>query len=310
MHPATQHLLTTSVALTLAAGLNLAANATDLRLAELAGGTNRLEEIPATAPAVVQHSNFELMNELEKLRQEVRRLRGELEQQAHQLEQAQKRQQKTLSEFDKRLRVTEGGSPKDAGNTLAVPVAADDDQTTPAGEPTAVTSVPSATPSHTPTPTVATVNPSKAAAPEPTQGPTVAGTAASHAPGLEQEAYDQSFNLLKLGRYDESISGFKGFLKDYPSSKYTDSALYWLGETYYVKNQYELAIAEYSRLVKDHPTSQRLTQALLKIGYSYHELGRTEQAIETLEGLRQRHPSSTAARLAEERLRRIKLEQQ
>ncbi|MBI2970470.1 MAG: tetratricopeptide repeat protein, partial [Gammaproteobacteria bacterium] len=54
-----------------------------------------------------------------------------------------------------------------------------------------------------------------------------------------------------------------------------------------------------------YPDSQKLTDALLKVGYSFHELGRIDEAKQQLEDLKQRFPGTTAARLAEERLRKI-----
>ena len=57
-----------------------------------------------------------------------------------------------------------------------------------------------------------------------------------------------------------------------------------------------------------YPESQKLTHALLKVGYSYHELGKIPEAKASLEDLKLRYPGTTAARLADERLQRIRLE--
>ncbi len=257
-------------------------------------GSDRIEEIPAAPSNTEQQpANFSLLNEMQRLREEVRTLRGELENEAHTVDVLQKRQQKWQGEIDKRIRALES-----TNGTSAEPAPAKDEAALPVSPDKAVKPDDEAKGN-------AAASPSPAPKTEGGDNPPVAASG-----GNEQDTYDDAFNLLKLGRYDESIAGFNTFLSQFPESHYADSAKYWLGETYYVKRQYEPVIAAYERLAKDHPTSQRITQALLKIGYSYHELGQTDKAVETLEGLRQRYPSSTAARLAEERLRRIKLERQ
>jgi tol-pal system protein YbgF len=127
-------------------------------------------------------------------------------------------------------------------------------------------------------------------------------------PGAEQAAYNTAFNLLKAGQYDQAIAAFNSFLIKYPNSDYAANAQYWLGETYYVMRKFEPAIKAYTTLTRLYSDSPKYTHALLKIGYSYHELGQIERAKTSLEDLKNRHPDTTAARLAEERLQRIRLE--
>jgi tol-pal system protein YbgF len=128
-------------------------------------------------------------------------------------------------------------------------------------------------------------------------------------PANEKGSYQEAFTLLKAGNYDESIVGFKTFLAQDPNSTYADNAQYWLGEAYYVKAQYETAINEYSVLIQNYPESKKLTHAMLKIGYSYDELGMIDPARASLQDLIKRYPGTTAARLAEERLQRMALQQ-
>ena len=111
--------------------------------------------------------------------------------------------------------------------------------------------------------------------------------------------------MLKAGQYDESITAFTDFLQQYPNSQYADNAQYWLGETYYVKRQFEQAVIEYRKLMERYPASKKRSHAMLKIGYSLHELGEINRARAVLEDLRNRYSGTTAARLAEDRLQRI-----
>ena len=119
------------------------------------------------------------------------------------------------------------------------------------------------------------------------------------------QAYRDAFGLLKAGKYDESIEAFNLFLLDHPNSEYADNAQYWLGETYFVKQEYTAAIDEYRKLITNFPASKKQSHAMLKIGYSYQRLGELENAQAVLKDLQTRYPGTTAARLAAERIQQI-----
>jgi len=144
---------------------------------------------------------------------------------------------------------------------------------------------------------------------EPSTEALLANAPATDVPENPDQAYDAAFNALKVGKYDDAIAQFNNFLVSYPDSARADSAQYWLGEAYYVNKQYDPAIMEYQKLVNAYPTSQKVSQAMLKIGFCQNELGQLEQARATLEEVKQRFPGTTSARMAEDRLQRMRLEQ-
>src|SRR5918992_4294263 len=243
---------------------------------------------------------LDLQNQIAGLEREIKRLRGELEEQTHRLEQLGKRQRDHYLDIDQRLQTLEGGEvarkPAESGapSSTAAPL-----ETLPSSTPEDTR--PGAATDMGETPGPAAKLPSAA---PPAKSTTTLATAAPP----EHEAYQQAFDLLKSGRYDESLTAFNDFLIKYPNSNYADNAQYWLGETYYVRRHFEPAIIEYEKLIQNYPKSQKLTHALLKIGYSYHELRQIDKAKATLEDLKNRYPDTTAARLAEERLQRITFE--
>lgn len=243
---------------------------------------------------------LDLQNQIAGLEREIKRLRGELEEQTHRLEQLGKRQRDHYLDIDQRLQTLEGGKvvrkPAEPGapSSTAAPL-----ETLPSSTPEDTR--PGAATDMGETPGPAAKLPSAA---PPAKSTTTLATAAPP----EHEAYQQAFDLLKSGRYDDSLTAFNDFLIKYPNSNYADNAQYWLGETYYVRRHFEPAIIEYEKLIQNYPKSQKLTHALLKIGYSYHELGQIDKAKATLEDLKNRYPDTTAARLAEERLQRITFE--
>lgn len=140
---------------------------------------------------------------------------------------------------------------------------------------------------------------------------TSAASGGSEAPqpsDAERQAYLSAFNLLKSGQYDQAVSAFDSFLKQYPASGYADNAWYWKGEAEYVNRKYDLAMSDFQSLVSKYPTSAKIPGALLKIGYIHYEQGKYDQARQTLTSLRKKYPDSTAASLAQKRLERMKQE--
>ena len=132
--------------------------------------------------------------------------------------------------------------------------------------------------------------------------------AAGPASASEQESYNTAFNALKDGRYEQAAGAFSQFLATFPASNLADNAKYWYAETFYVRRQFAEALSTFEAVVNDYPDSRKTPDALLKIGYCNYELGQWSQARDALVQVSQRFPESTAARLASQRLDKIKAE--
>ncbi len=126
--------------------------------------------------------------------------------------------------------------------------------------------------------------------------------AAQPAPGADQGAYNQAFDVLKGGKYADAITAFRQFLQSYPQSSLADNAQYWLGESYYVTRDFQNAAASFQAVLDRWPDSRKAPDALLKLGYTQAELGRTAQARATLASVSTRYPGSDAANLAAARV--------
>jgi tol-pal system protein YbgF len=116
-----------------------------------------------------------------------------------------------------------------------------------------------------------------------------------------------AFRALRETRYADAAEGFSKFLDQYPDSTYAPNAQYWLGETYYVTRDFETALHFFQQLLDRYPGSNKQGDALLKIGFSHFELREWNQARAALEQVRSQHPDTTLARLAESRLRDMRL---
>ncbi len=254
---------------------------------------------------------LDLLDRVDRLSREVRELRGEIEQQSDAVADLNRRQKEIFLDLDRRLKRAEGGAgtPVDAG---ARPAAGAGPAAPPAGAAAAVAPPPGATPGSRPG-APATGSPAAAAQPPGAPGTVpAAGSGAAAGPPTgpassasdplkEQNQYQQAFSLLKEGRYDQATKAFGSFLK-------SDNAQYWLGESHYVNRQFPPAMAEFNKLVQAYPDSAKVSHAKLKIGLIYAETGEVEKARKALEEVATRYPNTPQARLARERLDRIKSE--
>lgn len=124
--------------------------------------------------------------------------------------------------------------------------------------------------------------------------------------GSEDANYRAAFELIKEQRYDAAEKAFKQFLVEFPDSNNAPNAQYWLGESYYVRQQYRSALTAFQKVIADFPTSRKVVDALLKVGYCNYELKQWDAAKTALARVQSEYPETTAARLAGQRLERMR----
>lgn len=248
----------------------LAAGSTTVMAESMEQRVSRVERV------LDSQSLVDMATRLEQIQKDLQLLRGEIELQGHTLEGLKKRQRDLYLDIDQRLRRLESG-----GGAASAP------------QPAVVQ--PPATPA---------VAPPASPAPAATVTPAVNAVPAAG----ERDAYQRAFNLLKEGRYDQAAGDFRKFLNTYPQSSYASNAQYWLGEAFYVTRQFNEALTEFNKVVSVYPNSPKLGDALLKLGFIYYEQEQWDKAKTTLGEVIKRYPNTTVARLADNRLRRMKLE--
>lgn len=123
--------------------------------------------------------------------------------------------------------------------------------------------------------------------------------------GSDRDNYQAAFELLKDQQYEPAASAFKQFLASYPNSQLADNAQYWLAESYYVTDKFENALKQFSVVIEEYPRSRKVPDALLKAGYCNYELQRWQPARDALTRVVREYGDTTAARLAEQRLKRM-----
>ena len=240
-------------------------------------------ELSTTAILVIQ---------VQELQDEVRTLRGQLEEQARELENLKRRQRDQYLDLDQRLSDMRNNQPVASTGQLRGSASSQRPTVSPAVEDTPEVRAPMESQSK-----VTPIGQPQA------QIQSAAATAAE-----EKAAYDQAFQALKELRYADAAEDFQAFVDVYPSSEYADNAQYWLGESYYVTRNYDIALKAFQDLMDRYPDSTKVPDALLKVGYTHYELEQWDSSRAALTQVQESYPDTTLARLAESRLRSMRME--
>ncbi len=112
--------------------------------------------------------------------------------------------------------------------------------------------------------------------------------------------YQGSLKAYEETRYDESIAGFREFVRRWPWHDYADNSQYWIGECYYSRDDFDEAVDEWEVVLNRYPNGNKAPDALLKIGYSYGAQDKKKKALEVLRQVVDLYPFSDAAVKAED----------
>lgn len=109
-----------------------------------------------------------------------------------------------------------------------------------------------------------------------------------------REQYDYATNLIQRGAYDQAEIALKSFVQQHPKDELTGNAQYWLGETYYVRNDFKNAAVAFAEGYQKYPNSQKAPDNLLKLAMALGQQGQQENACVALKQLEKRYPDASA----------------
>ena len=107
-----------------------------------------------------------------------------------------------------------------------------------------------------------------------------------------EEQYRYAFGLLSQANYGEAELALRAFVELNPEDSLAGNAKYWLGETFYVRQDYQQAAITFAEAYQEYPNSEKAPDNLLKLGMSLSALGSKPDACGTFVELLKRYPKA------------------
>jgi tol-pal system protein YbgF len=120
------------------------------------------------------------------------------------------------------------------------------------------------------------------------------------------DLYKSAYETFQRGNLEEARRKFEALLKQYPNTELSDNAQFWIGETYFLKKDFEKAILEYEKAIAKYPEGDKIPAALFKQALAFLELGDKTNARNLLRRVIERYPHSEQAEMAKKRVEGIK----
>jgi TolA-binding protein len=111
------------------------------------------------------------------------------------------------------------------------------------------------------------------------------------ATGNMQAMYDSALRLYYAKEARQSQEAFASFLQAHPQTDLSDNAEYWMGECYYMLEEFPEALEAFRR-VFNHSFNDKYDDAQLKIGMTLRHLGRRDEAIAAFREFLSKYPDS------------------
>lgn len=125
----------------------------------------------------------------------------------------------------------------------------------------------------------------------------------AHSP---EELYERSYEGLLRRDYAGAEQGFRTFLERYGDHELAGNAQYWLGESFYARNEYRQAAEAFLKGYRDHNRSRRAPDSLVRLGMTLARLDQSQQACAALDQVGRDFPDATQAiQLAAEEKQRV-----
>jgi tol-pal system protein YbgF len=116
----------------------------------------------------------------------------------------------------------------------------------------------------------------------------------SATPATPQDQYNYAFGLLQRADYPTAETALRAFVKQFPKDPLAGNAQYWLGETYYVRKDWNDAAIAFAEGYQKYPKSSKAMDDLLKLGMSLAQLGQKSNACAAYARLDHDFPTAPA----------------
>ena len=110
--------------------------------------------------------------------------------------------------------------------------------------------------------------------------------------GTARQQYEYAFGKLKTRNYDEAENALRSFVDRHPDDPLAGNAMYWMGETYYVRKQYSEAARIFLDAYQRFPKGNKAPDNLFKLAKSLSQIGENKSACTTYAELVKTFPSA------------------
>lgn len=110
-------------------------------------------------------------------------------------------------------------------------------------------------------------------------------SAAAMANLAPEEQYNLAMGLIRKDDYAGAEQAFTNFLGQNSAHALAGNAQYWLGETFYVRGDYNNAASAFLNGYQNYPKSSKAADNLLKLGMTLGRMEQNEQACATFQQL-------------------------
>ncbi|MPY71516.1 MAG: tol-pal system protein YbgF [Alphaproteobacteria bacterium] len=247
---------------------------------------------PAGGDAASRTLVARLSQRVNELEGELRRMTGRNEELGHAVAQVKSRLDKLVADVDFRLTALERGAPAAAAPGAPPPPQSD---AAPIGGETGGDSASGAPAAPGPN-TLGTLRTDPAGRPLPSApgaAPPAQQQAAVPAAETPQQQYDRAHTLIvKEQNFTEAERVLRDFIDRNPKHDLTPNAHYWLGRTYFVREDFQQAAFTFAEGVQKFPRSEKAPANLLNLGMSLARLGKEREACTAYSRLLQNFPDA------------------
>lgn len=128
--------------------------------------------------------------------------------------------------------------------------------------------------------------------PQPTEEDKLKAELAALSP---EEAYQKARSFISAGDYDKATFALNTFIDLHPTHDLVQAALYWLGETFYIRKQYAEAAKKFAESYQKNDKGSKTADALMKLAMSLARLEKKQEACTTLKKLKTDFPNLSKA---------------
>ena len=109
--------------------------------------------------------------------------------------------------------------------------------------------------------------------------------------GTPQQQYDYALSLmLQKQDFARAETSLRAFVEAHPKDPLAGNAQYWLGETHFVRKNYQDAAFAFADAFQKYPKGNKAPDSLLKLGMSLGELDKRKEACTAYARLLETYP--------------------